>query len=170
MSNALLALGLAVEWDVDPVEAIAALAKVELPGMRMDVRRMGDARVIVDCYNANPASMRAAGDLLASMPRGSARVAIMGSMRELGDESAKLHRESLEEMLAWESVKESLRGDEVVLLKGSRGVALERLLPLLEDAFGVHHRSSAGGNRGRRDDAGGASEGNAAATGAERNG
>ena len=126
-------------------------------------------------------------------------------MRELGDESAKLHRESLEEMLArdvdvivatgefadaapglakpgvrivaesdpmraWESVKESLRGDEVVLLKGSRGVALERLLPLLEDAFGVHHRSSAGGNRGRRDDAAGASECNAAATGAERNG
>lgn len=205
VSNALLALGLAVDWDVDPVEAIAALARVELPGMRMDVRRMGDARVIVDCYNANPASMRAAGDLLASMPRGSARVAIMGSMRELGDESARMHRESLEEMLArdvdlivatgefadaardlskpgvrivaesdplraWELIRNDLRGDEVVLLKGSRGVALERLLPLLEDAFGEHHRPSAGGNRGRRVDAGDASEGFAAGSRAERDG
>lgn len=29
-----------------------------------------------------------------------------------------------------------LRGDEIILLKGSRGVALERLIPLLEEAFG----------------------------------
>ena len=197
VSNALLALGLAVEWDVDPIEAIAALAKVELPGMRMDVRRVGGVRVIVDCYNANPASMRAAGDLLASMPRGSARVAVVGSMLELGDESARMHRESLEEMLArdvdvivatgefapaaaglqkagvrviaegdplraWEELRDELRGDEVVLLKGSRGVALERLLPLLEEAFGEHRRPSAGGNRGRRVDAGDASAGSSA--------
>ena len=195
-SNALLALGLARAWGVDADDAVAALGRVELPGMRMDVRRIGDARVIVDCYNANPASMRAAGDLLASMPRGSARVAIMGSMRELGAESAALHRASLEEMLArdvdvvvatgefadaangvdagrarvvaesdplaaWERVKDQLRGDEVVLLKGSRGVALERLLPLMEETFGEHRRPSAGGNRGRRVDAGGASAGRA---------
>ena len=168
-SNALLALGLARAWQVDEADAVAALGRVELPGMRMDVRRIGDVRVIVDCYNANPASMRAAGDLLASMPRGSARVAVIGSMLELGEESGSMHRASLEEMLArdvdvvvatgefapaaagmsreggrviaeadplraWEALRDRLAGDEVVLLKGSRGVALERLLPLLEDA------------------------------------
>jgi UDP-N-acetylmuramyl pentapeptide synthase len=194
VSNALLALGIAVEWDVDPVEAIAALSRVELPGMRMDVRHLGDMRVIVDCYNANPASMHAAGDLLESMPRGSGRVAVMGSMLELGAESAALHEESVRGMIArdidlvvatgefapavervdaggvdviaeadplraWDRLEDRLRGDEVVLLKGSRGVALERLLPLLEEAFGVRRRPSAGGNRGRRDDAGGASAG-----------
>ena len=205
VSNALLALGLAVEWDVGPDEAIAALARVELPGMRMDVRRIGDVRVIVDCYNANPASLRAAGDLLEAMPRGSARVAIIGSMLELGEESAALHRASAQEMLArdvdvivatgefasaveglqragariiadtdplraWEELKDELRGDEVVLLKGSRGVALERLLPLLEETFGVHRRPSAGGNRGRRDDAGDASGGFPSAADAGREG
>ena len=171
ISNALLALGLATAWGVEPEAAIAALASVRLPGMRMDVRRVGDLRVIVDCYNANPASMRAAGDLLESMPRGSGRVAVVGSMLELGAESAELHRASAEEMLArdvdlivatgefapalqgmsrpglrviatsdpleaWAELRPALKGDEVVLLKGSRGVALERLLPLLEDAFG----------------------------------
>jgi UDP-N-acetylmuramyl pentapeptide synthase len=192
-ANALLALGLAQAWGVDEDDAVAALGRVELPGMRMDVRRIGDMRVIVDCYNANPASMRAAGDLLASMPRGAARVAVIGSMLELGGESAALHRASLEEMLArdvdvvvatgefapvargvggaerviaeadplraWEALRARLAGDEVVLLKGSRGVALERLLPLMEEAFGEHHRPSAGGTRGRRVDAGDASAG-----------
>src|SRR5690606_2861132 len=32
-----------------------------------------------------------------------------------------------------------LRGDEIVLLKGSRGVALERLLPRFEEQWGVLH-------------------------------
>ena len=194
VSNALLALGIAVEWDVGPAEAIAALARVELPSMRMDVRRIGELRVIVDCYNANPASVRAAGDLLESMPRGGGRVAVLGSMLELGSGSGALHEEAANEMLArdvdlivatgefaaafralerpgvriiaqsdplraWEELEEHLRGDEVVLLKGSRGVALERLLPLLEETFGVHRRPSAGGNRGRRVDAGDASGG-----------
>lgn len=194
VSNALLALGLAVEWDIGPAEAIAALARVELPSMRMDVRDIGDMRVIVDCYNANPASVQAAGDLLESMPRGGGRVAVIGSMLELGSGSGALHEQAASEMLArdidiivatgefapafhgleregvrviaesdplraWEGLKGLLQGDEVLLLKGSRGVALERLLPLLEEAFGVHRRPSAGGNRGRRDDAGDASGG-----------
>jgi len=73
-------------------------------------------------------------------------------------------------MRAWDVIKDDLRGDEVVLLKGSRGVALERLLPLLEEVFGEHHRSSAGGNRGRRDDAGGASDSFAAESRTERDG
>jgi UDP-N-acetylmuramoyl-tripeptide--D-alanyl-D-alanine ligase len=36
---------------------------------------------------------------------------------------------------AYESLRPLLAGDETVLLKGSRGVALERLLPLLERDF-----------------------------------
>jgi hypothetical protein len=55
---------------------------------------------------------------------------------------------------------ERLKGDEVVLLKGSRGVALERLLPRFEEQWGVlHPHGEAFGSRAidsehrRRDDA-----------------
>ncbi len=51
---------------------------------------LGKLTLIDDCYNANPASMRASLDLLA-MGNGS-KVAILGDMFELGAEEAKLHR------------------------------------------------------------------------------
>jgi UDP-N-acetylmuramoyl-tripeptide--D-alanyl-D-alanine ligase len=38
---------------------------------------------------------------------------------------------------AFANLRPHLRGDEILLLKGSRGVALERLIPLLEEAFGA---------------------------------
>jgi hypothetical protein len=42
-----------------------------------------------------------------------------------------------------------LSGSETVLLKGSRGVALERLLPLMESAWGgAPGAHSAGGSKG----------------------
>jgi UDP-N-acetylmuramoyl-tripeptide--D-alanyl-D-alanine ligase len=37
---------------------------------------------------------------------------------------------------AFVPLADRLRGDEVILLKGSRGVALERLIPRLEQRFG----------------------------------
>jgi UDP-N-acetylmuramoyl-tripeptide--D-alanyl-D-alanine ligase len=49
------------------------------------------ATVVDDCYNANPGSVRAAIDLLAACP--GRRTLILGAMRELGDNSAALHKE-----------------------------------------------------------------------------
>ena len=37
---------------------------------------------------------------------------------------------------AYEELRERLAGDEVLLMKASRGVALERLIPLFENDFG----------------------------------
>ena len=54
---------------------------------------LGDGIVLVnDCYNANPVSMRAALDHLATLeaPR---RVAVLGEMGELGPDAAAYHRE-----------------------------------------------------------------------------
>jgi len=55
---------------------------VELPG---------GVVVVNDCYNANPMSMRAALDHLAASPA-ERRIAVLGAMAELGDESAGYHR------------------------------------------------------------------------------
>jgi UDP-N-acetylmuramoyl-tripeptide--D-alanyl-D-alanine ligase len=171
--NALLALGLGVEWGVNVEAAVAALSAIQPPKMRSEVHRYGGLTVVADCYNANPASLEAAVDLLVSLPRGGGRVAVLGTMRELGPTSAALHRKAAESLAgaevdlivatgdfvpafedlaaglgdrlirvedplaAFEPLARRLTGTEVVLLKGSRGVALERLLPRFEERFGA---------------------------------
>jgi UDP-N-acetylmuramoyl-tripeptide--D-alanyl-D-alanine ligase len=49
------------------------------------------ADVIDDCYNANPGSVRAAIDVMAACA--GRRTLILGAMKELGPQSAQLHRE-----------------------------------------------------------------------------
>ena len=51
------------------------------------------ALVINDCYNANPLSMRAALDDLASQHAEGRRVAVLGDMLELGPAEREHHRE-----------------------------------------------------------------------------
>jgi UDP-N-acetylmuramoyl-tripeptide--D-alanyl-D-alanine ligase len=49
--------------------------------------------IIDDTYNANPASMEWAVRTLAGLPAAGKNVAVLGGMKELGDESARYHRE-----------------------------------------------------------------------------
>jgi UDP-N-acetylmuramoyl-tripeptide--D-alanyl-D-alanine ligase len=54
-------------------------------------------RVLADCYNSNPPSLAAAIELLASLPaNGTERIAVVGTMRELGPGAAALHRAAAE--------------------------------------------------------------------------
>jgi UDP-N-acetylmuramoyl-tripeptide--D-alanyl-D-alanine ligase len=93
VSNALAALAVARERRLDPAAAVAALeAHRPLKG-RMQVQHAGGATLLVDHYNANPDSMRAALATLAGWPRAARRIAVLGDMRELGDTAARLHRE-----------------------------------------------------------------------------
>jgi UDP-N-acetylmuramoyl-tripeptide--D-alanyl-D-alanine ligase len=60
---------------------------------RMDVRQRSDGLLVVDdAYNANPESMRAALDAFSRLAAGRRRWAVLGEMRELGEESEALHR------------------------------------------------------------------------------
>jgi UDP-N-acetylmuramoyl-tripeptide--D-alanyl-D-alanine ligase len=194
--NALVALGVARAWGVPEDEAISALQALQPPKMRMEIHRVGELVVIVDCYNSNPASVHAAVDMLSSMPKRGGRVAVLGSMLEMGPRSGEIHREVASEVAehdfdfvvatgdfadafgphraalgsrlitapdaldAWEPLSAVLTGNEVVLLKGSRGVALERLLPRFEEQWGLlHPHGEASGSRaidtstGSRDEA-----------------
>ncbi len=167
--NTLLALTLADALGVGRKAAMEGMAAVKPAKLRGEFRRVGGMTLLLDCYNANPQSTRAALDLLAHLPVEGGKVAILGSMLELGPEGDVLHEELLGEALAlpidtlvvtgafaraaagvavpegrarlvpadtpeegFEALRPLLTGGETILLKGSRGVALERLIPLFE--------------------------------------
>lgn len=72
--------------------ATAALATASLSPWRMELRALaGGATLLNDSYNANPDSTRAALDALAAI-EGGRRIAVLGEMLELGDDSAAEHR------------------------------------------------------------------------------
>lgn len=70
-------------------EIARGIAKVEPVSGRNNLIRLSRYTLIDDCYNANPASMRAAIDLLAMAD--TEKVAILGDMFELGENSDALH-------------------------------------------------------------------------------
>lgn len=113
--------------------------------------------LIIDCYNANLTSMKAAILSLSSFK--GKKMAIIGDMLELGDESNHAHHEILalclsheisvicvgnefykqsqitEKYLNTEALIESKSlkeiGEYTILIKGSRGIGLEKIIPYL---------------------------------------
>ena len=169
LENAQIALAVAQRAGVEHDAAVRALAGVALPEGRGDVRDIGNLTVIDDTYNANPASLRRAVQTAAWLAGRQHRplVVVVGTMLELGPESARLHAEAAREIArrkpalvaavgtfarVFEGLREelggrlvtaadaealgpklksALRGNELILLKASRGVALERVLNYL---------------------------------------
>jgi UDP-N-acetylmuramoyl-tripeptide--D-alanyl-D-alanine ligase len=99
-------LALPFEEPHNLINTLAAVAAAHalgvLPGGRVDVEFSslrgevldlpGGVTVVNDCYNANPMSMRAALEHLAGSPA-ERRIAVLGTMAELGDREAEFHRE-----------------------------------------------------------------------------
>ena len=168
LDNAMLALAVAHALAVPAGEAAAGVSAVWPGAMRGEVRSLGGLTLMVDCYNANAAGVVAAVSTLAAMGDKGRWVAVLGSMLELGERSAAIHRETLSailhcgvdlyiltggfaraarhfqdrriavvdgiEELAWRLPRMVGPGDKV-LLKASRGVRLERVIPALEARF-----------------------------------
>ncbi|NVB80238.1 MAG: UDP-N-acetylmuramoyl-L-alanyl-D-glutamate--2,6-diaminopimelate ligase [Kofleriaceae bacterium] len=74
-------------------QALAGLARARPPAMRGEIVELGGRKVIVDCYNANPASMAAALRTLAERAHGLPAIAVVGDMLELGDHAPAAHRD-----------------------------------------------------------------------------
>ena len=71
-----------------------ALRDLEPVRRRLDKRVANGMTIIDDAFNANPLSMKLALDVLAeSAPPGARRVAILGTMRELGSQAVMYHEE-----------------------------------------------------------------------------
>lgn len=91
VANAVLVLAAVNACSVPLDRAAEALRTMPVPNMRGVWEELGSAVLINDAYNANPASARAALDLLNSVGEGRQRVAVLGSMRELGQHSDAQH-------------------------------------------------------------------------------
>lgn len=89
LANAALAYHAAVSAGVPGATALAGLGRVRpVPG-RLTLRAAGSHRILDDTYNANPASMIAALQVLARSPR---PLAVLGAMGELGEDREAGHR------------------------------------------------------------------------------
>ncbi len=93
LENALAAVAAGVALGAPLAEMADRAANIGFSRFRGERLEMGDGIVLVnDCYNANPVSMRAALNHLASLG-GERRIAVLGEMAELGPGAAGYHRE-----------------------------------------------------------------------------
>jgi UDP-N-acetylmuramoyl-tripeptide--D-alanyl-D-alanine ligase len=161
LTNALAAIAAGVALGAAPVQMADRAAGIGFSRFRGERLELGDGIVLVnDCYNANPVSMRAALDHLATLgaPR---TVAVLGEMGELGPGAAGYHREvgeharaigldlligvglpardyAPDELVAdpgeaAELLAARLEPGDVVLVKGSRSAGLEAVAERLAE-------------------------------------
>lgn len=156
LDNICAAIALGDFFQVPPVDIVAAIQDYDPDNNRSQMIERGGKRIILDAYNANPDSMEAALRNLSQMNAGS-KLAILGDMLELGDESSASHRDiiALADELGIDSIYVgpefcAVQGEkgrfyshtdeaahsfseepiqaELILIKGSRGIKLEDLV------------------------------------------
>lgn len=90
--NALLAIACGKVLKMSLEEIKEGLKNLQTTAMRLDIIRGDKFTIVNDCYNASPDSMKAAIDVLTNI-KGNRKIAVLGTMRELGEESFRAHRE-----------------------------------------------------------------------------
>ena len=159
VENIIAAMSVGAHFGVSTKESITAIANYKPTNSRSQIVNTPNNTVILDAYNANPSSMEQAITNFANLKGNLPKMAILGDMLELGTYSteehkriAKLAKDSIENIIfigkhfereaheaTWFASQEEcsnylknspLKGYSI-LLKGSRGIHLDKLMPLL---------------------------------------
>ena len=93
VQNAMLAVAAGRAFGLSLEECAAGLASTPLTKARLQIKEINGIQFIDDSYNANPDSMKAALRTLVELDADGRRVAVLGQMNELGEESERGHRE-----------------------------------------------------------------------------
>ena len=156
-NNILAALKIGWFFGVPEADAWKAISSYVPSNNRSQLLKTEKNTLIVDAYNANPSSMAVALDNLA-LTEGR-KVALLGEMRELGADAAAEHRKIVERLLGTEAYlvgeefAKAAQGTDIpvftnsdqlaeylsehplqgctVLVKGSRGTRMEKVIPSL---------------------------------------
>jgi UDP-N-acetylmuramoyl-tripeptide--D-alanyl-D-alanine ligase len=174
--NALSAIAIGVALGIEADEMLDRLKGFHPMAMRFERVQLSNGVCLVnDSYNANPQSMRAAFRTVGAAKRAGRFVAVLGDMLELGEQSAKLHREvgaaavesgvqilfvigsfaaeflkgaresgmgkekiheyqDIEELE--KAVEKEIRAGDILLVKGSRAMRMERIVDYLKHNVG----------------------------------
>ena len=159
IDNMLAAIAIGLHFGVSPEQIHHALSNYIPTNNRSQMEETGKNHLVVDAYNANPSSMKAALDnfhLMEVTPK----MAILGDMRELGEASAEEHQKAVDLMQEYgfeniwlvgdefgntqcnyrkfkdvEEVKAAIIAEDIkgfnILIKGSNSTKLWQLPPLL---------------------------------------
>ncbi|HZS19317.1 MAG TPA: UDP-N-acetylmuramoyl-tripeptide--D-alanyl-D-alanine ligase [Candidatus Udaeobacter sp.] len=93
VQNALLAVAAGRAFGLSLEECAAGLVAAPLTKARLQVKEIHGVQFLDDSYNANPDSMKAALRTLVELDADGKKIAVLGEMRELGDQSRSGHRE-----------------------------------------------------------------------------
>ncbi|GAA4280788.1 UDP-N-acetylmuramoyl-tripeptide--D-alanyl-D-alanine ligase [Gaetbulibacter aestuarii] len=162
-TNIAFAVAMGHYFKVDKLSIKHAIESYVPSNNRSQIKILGTNKIILDAYNANPTSMRAA--LLNLSRQSGSKMAFLGDMFELGEDALKEHQ-NIEELAnsldieaitcigkhfseaattsnkishfkTFEAFKQatdlSNLNHKTILIKGSRGMAMERLLDLLPE-------------------------------------
>jgi UDP-N-acetylmuramoyl-tripeptide--D-alanyl-D-alanine ligase len=93
VQNALLAVAAGRAFGLSLEEAAGGLASAPLTKARLQIKEINGVQFLDDSYNANPDSMKAALQTLAELDNDGKKIAVLGEMRELGEETQRGHEE-----------------------------------------------------------------------------
>ena len=92
ISNLMLGIAIAKELGVSFEEMKRGLKNIEATSMRLELIKKDGFSILNDCYNSSPVAVKSAIDVMKNI-EGKRRIAVLGTMRDLGHKSEEAHEE-----------------------------------------------------------------------------